>query len=338
MSVEDNHSNWPIFGAAAILVATLLGLFPLFFCSQPGKESTLDLRDQPEQEAAPGGTQTVHPRAGTLKVGVPSGALGAEYWVYVDEQIIGSGAGTNALSVVGSSSASATEYYDASGLVAKASPTSFTYVRPNARERLFGVVEELQVADGSYAAQLVVASSDAPNCFPFRMTPRIDFKIDAGRTTALELAVPPNLYAAVAAIGRPVYWTYQSQPNEWLKYFQSHISTAIRNYETSAVVRALNETHGSLSFAPPATGRTLIGLPNELGGRRQVDARQVALMIDSVKKCFSIVPEKSDLDFGQTLSGPLGILFGQLEQQLEAHNRRIADLEDIVRKLNAASK
>jgi hypothetical protein len=328
MSAGSDRPNWEFIGVSTLIALVVLALLSLAFCGRPPKPPVDNSEDDPP------------PRdrlLGMVRFAVPTGILEGAYWVYLDRQIVASGSRTlPRIAVANYGNSAVSDFRDSKGPLFQANAERFTYLRNDARSQLFETTESQKIGKGGYDVQLVVASRDE-GCVPLAHTRPRSIRIEAGTEVEIELTPPLSLAVPRAASAAQVALSYyETDPQAWVEQVQSRLFSDAKGFENHPVGQALLQLQGVLAVAPPGSGTTFVELPSEYGGSRQVDARQVQLMVDGLRRCYEFVLSSSDRNFGQ--SGRVASAFSQLDFQINAHNKRIEGLNEIARKLATAAR
>lgn len=268
--------------------------------------------------AAQGGhNNSSRPAAGTLKVWVPAGMIGDEYWIYVNGKILSApphnspdlagrnymvmatgllksqskrGDGWQIITTQGHMLKMHNADYENLGSFLQAENESGEVPSPP----IFQAVE-LRLPPGKYNVELAIHSpgnvhglmGGSPSSFPFVITPKIPFGIQPGKTTELHLAVPDQWSETVAPLAVQAHRACpdgnpsppdRNQLERWLK-----------DYTDDPSVRALGE-------ADTTSKRVVVlDLPLASGGKREFDGNQIRHITDAIQASHD-VPSHQEIE------------------------------------------
>lgn len=288
--------------------------------------------------------QAAGAQRGTLAVKVPRGLLPSEdYWVYVNREIVSApphGAFAtlaNELMHSGASPGSDSEsYWDASGRAVLSEAGRFTYLRPGLRERIFARESPIQLVPGKYIVDLVTRAADAP--FPFTFA-RFEVSVAAGKTAEIEFGIPTGTSEMrVARAERCSTCSFSGHPPEQtLKFIQDDLTRTQAALEKVPMVAVLNEALLSLPIDPARRPTVYARLPAAIGGGRDLDARQISLIVEALWWDYRFTSIRDNTTFNNA-APPVPELAAFLEVKIAAHNRRLADYRKIVQALEQAKR
>jgi hypothetical protein len=257
------------------------------------------------------------PAAGTLKVWVPAGMIGDEYWIYVNGKIVSAPphnsldlAGRNYLVMATGLLKSQSKRGDGWQIVTHQNHVlkmhnadyenlgSFLQSENESGEVLsppiFQAVE-LRLPPGKYNLELAIHSpgnvhglmGGTPNSFPFAITPKIPFGIQPGNTTEFHLAVPDQWSAIVAPVAAQAHRACPgddpSPPD------RNQLERWLNDYTDDPSVKALGE-------ADLTSKRTVVlDLPPASGGQREFDGNQIRHITDAILASHD-VPDHEEIE------------------------------------------
>lgn len=272
----------------------------------------------PCASAAQGGhNNSSRPAAGTLKVWVPAGMIGDEYWIYVNGKILSAPphnspdlAGRNYLVMATGLLKSQSKRGDGWQIVTTQNHVlkmhnadyenlgSFLQSENESGEVLsppiFQAVE-LRLPPGKYNVELAILSrgnvhgltGGSPNSFPFVITPKISFGIQSGNTTEFHLAVPDQWSETVAPVAVQAHRACpggdpsppdRNQLERWLK-----------DYADDPSVVALGDADSTSKRV------VVLDLPLASGGKREFDGGQIRHITDAILASHD-VPDHAEIE------------------------------------------
>jgi hypothetical protein len=277
---------------------------------------------------------------GTLKVWVPAGVIGDDYWLYVDGKIVSApphnslGRGErNYLVMATGVLKSQSKRGDGWQIVTNQNHVlkmhnaefenlgSFLQSENESREvlspPLFQAVE-LRLPPGKYNVELAIFSpgnihgliSGTPSSFPFAITPKIPFGIQSAHTTEFHLAVPDEWSENVAPIALPEHRVCpdrdpsppdRNQLERWLK-----------DYTDDPIVMALGEADST------SQNVIVLDLPLTRGGKREFDGCQIRYITDAILASHN-VPDHAEIEECRSL-------FPQYSQAYAGYDKAISTI------------
>jgi hypothetical protein len=290
--------------------------------------------------------QTARPLQGTLIVNVPRGWLPSQdYWLYVEGQIVSAppyGPFANfGREFIRSTNSRGLAFFDANGIAAESQGNYFTYIRPGLLERVFESQKPIQLAPGKYVVELLTRAVN--KSFPFAVA-RIEAQISAGKTKEIWFGISADteeVPALALAFGRcyncrcgNCSWV-NHPPEETLEYIQNEFNKAVQQYEEDPIVAVLNQVLLNLSVTPSSQRRVFANLPDSMSGGRELDARQVSLIIEDLKMKYEFpsIYENSSL---RSAASPIPQLAAHIALKIGEHNTRIVNFRQIVKALEQA--
>lgn len=325
--------KWALLGAALVAVAVIGTIAGIGMRGRPNEHSQL---------AAGGGSQSEPPGktgTGTLRIWVPGGAIGDDYWVYVNGRIVSEPSGR-----AGGEHSDSWRIYPGSGSNRELdfAPPEFNgdntndlVVRDGHFNGLIGYVQrnidekagdskhlfypaDVELPPGEYNVE-VIYSSMQRGSFPFAITPKEVMEVEAGRKAEVFAGIPRD-------------WTNQEEPTAAAvadpctyitggKQDVQDLVNTMERYARDPMVRALRADSVSL----PSAGRDTIvlHLPAEQGGTRQFDRAQIARIAGAIIVQYRVQSPESVLscktyhpEFAQSYDAYAGML-SDFEDQLQ---------------------
>jgi hypothetical protein len=287
--------------------------------------------------------QTV-PQGGTLVIQVPRGFLPSDdYWVYVNGKMVSAPPHAafptlkrDFMQVIGGSDAAPRdEYWDADGRAAFSEGGHFTFQRAGVRERVFEDLPLAQKAPGKYVVELMTRAAMKP--FPFALQ-RIEAQLASGGTQHVELGIPAGTDETWSAQASRCSACFISihPPAETLEFIHADLNRTVDAFDKSAIVPVLDETMLNLSVTPGRKPTVSAALPLSMGGGRELDARQIELILTALENNygFGTIKNKALLN----AEPPTPQLAAALSLRISEHNARIASFQKIITALEHAKR
>lgn len=275
---------------------------------------------------------------------VPRGFLPSDdYWVYVNGKMVSAPphAAFPTLnrdfmhSTGGSDAAPRDEYWDADGRAAFSEGGRFTFQRAGVRERVFEDLTLTRKGPGKYVVELMTRAAMKP--FPFALQ-RIEVQLAGGGTQHVELGIPPGTderWIVQASRCGTCYISIHS-PAETLEFIHADLNRTVDAFDKSAIVPVLDETMLNLSVTPSRNPTVSAALPLSMGGGRELDARQIGLILTALENnyAFSTIKNQALLN----AEPPMPQLAAALSLRISEHNARIASFQKIITALEQAKR
>jgi hypothetical protein len=118
-------------------------------------------------------------------------------------------------------------------------------------------------------------------------------------------------------------------PEKTMELFERDFQRTVQEYEKSPIVPVLNNMLAQLSVTPPRQPSVFVDLPDSLGDDRTLDARQMRLIIQDLEINY-IFPSIHGSPIVRRAAASDPEAASRLAAQIDAHNRRIVDLRQIV--------
>ncbi len=241
----------------------------------------------PSQAAAPQAADTAS--AGTIKVFVPAGMVGADYWIYVDGHLAG-GPPHEAMHPYGSSNivvvktSGGWQTWNSNGVVLGMSHENYdksldAYINSNPPDpqHIFQATE-LSFPPGTHSVQGMILSPKAESRFPFVLTRTYSIEVKPGETAQIYIAVPDdwtNVPAPPPARAIRAFCPSSAQlPN--FDELQSQASAYMAEPMVQVLVTA------SSGVRTPGQRVVTLALPAELGGPREFDGAGISAIVDAI--------------------------------------------------------
>lgn len=275
---------------------------------------------------------------------VPRGFLPSDdYWVYVNGKMVSAPPHATFPTLkrdfmhetAGSDAAPRDEYWDADGRAAFSEGGRFTFQRTGVRERVF---EDLTLAEkrpGKYVVELMTRAAMKP--FPFALQ-RIEVQLASGGTQHVELGIPPGTdeRSIIQASRCSTCYISIHPPAQTLEFIHADLNRTVDAFDNNPIVPALDETVLNLSVTPGRNPTVSAALPLSMGGGRELDARQIALILTALENdyAFDTINNKALLN----AAPPTPQLAAALSLRISKHNARIANFQKIMIALEQAKR
>jgi hypothetical protein len=242
---------------------------------------------------------------GTLKVWVPAGMIGDDYWIYLNERLkSGPPHGstdprshdfmTVSVGPIGSNghqeSKDGWDIWTSEGLILRMRHEIFdsrlaSYIDSAAGDELHVFkVFELQLHPDKYTVEIAIlsrggssASPFAVNSFPFVVTQKYVADVRPGQITKLYTGVPDDWSETRLAQAMRVD---RLCPDGAAPPDFAQLQHWVKDYVDDPVVKSLHDVNAS-SFSPPK-GVVVLNLPSAQGGPREFDGSQITYIVDAI--------------------------------------------------------
>ncbi|HEY5839683.1 MAG TPA: hypothetical protein VIT19_11655 [Pyrinomonadaceae bacterium] len=292
------------------------------------------------------------PAVGKLKVWVPAGIIGDNYWVYINGDLTSAPPHgptnprspyfmTVSASTVGSQPETryGWDLFTKDGVVLSMRHEEYdhrlsAYLKSASGDelRVFRPFE-LSLAPGTYTVELAILSKapsyyDSTGIFPFVITRKYVADVQSGQTTQLYPGVPDYWYDPLGPF--PVrafrkFCTGSPEPDS------KRILQLVSAYMDDPVVRVLRRA--SASFRSPSTGVVVLNMPSAQGGPRQFDASQIRHIAATIS-ANHVLPTHRDVADCQRLFPQYHRSYGEFDKMIdvvgtdiESFRKLAADLE-----------
>jgi hypothetical protein len=174
--------------------------------------------------------------------------------------------------------------------------------------------------------------------FPFAITQSaFDVQLDADDEQTVVAGVPAgwsNLSAAAAIAAAP----YVPVGRDLATQLQNSFDSTTHRYDQDPLVRALVNVQRNFAYTPPLGPLVYVELPDNMGGPREMDAGQIDAIIDEISsryKYYIAAPARSQwVEAGDNYAA----FYDQFSAQVDAYNKTIEGLRDIVNTLHKAKQ
>ena len=244
-------------------------------------------------------------RAGQLKIFVPVGMIGDDFWLYLNDHLESSPPhGTPEIADRDfiqvplhkggiNGPPNGWEIWGTKGRYLAMSQEIFTGLNGfvhsgnKAVEQLFQPVV-LTLKPAKYSLELVISSTgNRPNSFPFVVTRKYEVTVPGGDTAQLYIAVPDNWSGTPTAMALPVnrvcpqaIWGQTPQAPDL-----DQLQRWINDYDSDPMVQVL---HRAVAARSARSKTVVLNLPPSQGGSREFDDRQVRNIVAALEGSHSL--------------------------------------------------
>ncbi|HOX07252.1 MAG TPA: hypothetical protein PK280_12685 [Planctomycetota bacterium] len=254
--------------------------------------------------------------------------VSADYWTYLDGRLLSPPPHekrTSAFTAI--AMLDGWEAWDERGLAVKGdSRGRLTFVRGDLQEKLYDT-EVVFLEPGTHRIELLLLNTDG---FPLACSSR-DVEISAGKPEIVRLDLPAGF--RFGPNPRPA--TAELYSTDWQALFnrrQARLKDRMTALAADPVARALNEALAGLRLAAPERPVLMVDLPAERGGPRELDARLVGALVGYLRNEYQVYEALASAEAGSPADFREAL--ARLLPLIQAHNARIAALEEIVRILD----
>ena len=296
----------------------------------------------PAHAAQRASNKSLRSALGTLKVWVPAGMIGDDYWIYLNGRLRSapphgptnprsSSFITVALGGIGSDGSrkpnEGWELWTRDGLALRMRHENFDglltkYLDPPAEDALhIFQVYELQLRPGQYTLEIAILSRGGPNVspytvnsFPFVVTQKYVADIQSGQVTKLYPGVPDDWSETrvVQALSVDRLCRDGQAPPD-----TDQLEGWLTEYVNDPMVKALRGA--SPSSLSPLKGVVVLNLPLAQGGSRDFDSSQITYIVDAIRD-RGYLPSHSEI---ATCRGRLP----QFSRSYEAYDKMISSID-----------
>jgi hypothetical protein len=312
--------------AAIVIAAALAGFFL--------RDQILALVHRPPEaraQAAPPDTTIVRPLTGTLHILVPTGLLGADYWVYVNDRLVSEpphdlATTLAAKDLVRVPTGDGFEFWDGKGRVIATVGDRFTFLREDMKgEHVLFTDLSLPIAPGTYEVA-VMARAMTDESYPFSLV-QTKAQVVGGQTSDVMMTFPRNYnIGPVSAPPRAAIGCSTAAADE-LRDIQ-------QRYSADRLARALQQLEAAFGYNPPQQPTAILDLPEAWGGAREYSAAQIDDMVSSLSMRYAMGLSDDYRTSCRPISGPA---VDQLVTFAQDFDHRIDALREISRKLRQAA-
>lgn len=269
-------------------------------------------------------------RHGKLRLRIPSGLIGSNFWLYVDGQlktIPPRPIERFEASRIDLMDGSGVEFWDQAGMAVRLLANRPSHVRPGIESRIFQTTLEFSLPPGDHPVELLTEDPFSQSSFPFRSS-KLQITVATGATIASDLWSwgGPHQAAPLAA-------DYVMTDIEKVNAYVQGLSKKAEKFDADPIARQLSSAAAAARSSPPSKRTLQIDVPWEPGPPREVDAAQIAIMIDALARLHSISAPSDSIRrmMAQSQSHSPQLTF--IDAQFRAHNKRIEELRELVRAL-----
>ncbi len=257
------------------------------------------LRPSPASADSGGGSGAM----GDLKIWVPTGIIGEEYWIYVNGNVISprshqrsGGSEVLAVSVPGG-----WEIWSSKGLILRSTPGGWDnrhdpYALSAASLNALHLFEAIDVPlpAGPYTVDLVSLSGPFPqrNSFPFALDAGWKVDLKPRQTRQLFLEIPAEYSLTPHNLAQRAYRLCSDAEKPISPTEQPWFKRNIFGFLNDPLVSALRVAR---IMASPGDRTVVLKLPANLGGTRKFDGLQISHMVDALEYSWRL-PEKKEVE------------------------------------------
>lgn len=251
------------------------------------------------------------------------------YWVYVDGGIVATGM-TDVLprNVMKARTGKNSWVIMDEGVSVRIEAGRVVQIRDDYRKSLYREVK-VEVSPGRHTAELVLAhTGNDPDLFPLAIG-KEQVSVLSGATARVK---PPVIGTNTARF----VWPAIKFPNNlmWVEQQLRRVEKTIVQYQGDPIVQELNALREEILASPPSEPVAYVALPASCGGPRELDARQVRMIVDWLKrKHWQWFPNVA----GVTVGDPGG-LFMNLRSKVALYRARIDGLTVVAEALEQVEK
>ena len=222
--------------------------------------------------------------AGTIKIWMPAGMVGADYWIYVDGHVVG-GPPHEALphDTVMVKMSDGWQAWDRDGVVLATHHENWdgrlaSYIRsdPPDPQHIFQATEFV-FPPGTYSVQgMLLAPHNST--FPFILTKTYSVEVKTGQATQLYIAVPDGWWNGPALVPARAIRAFCPSSSQLPDF--DELQRWASDYMAEPMVQLLQEA--SSGVRSPGQHVVTLALPAEQGGPREFDGAALAALVDAV--------------------------------------------------------
>lgn len=301
-----------------------------------------------------------HPVPGKLKIWVPAGIVGDNYWIYLNGHIVSTPphaaeelkhaevitVATGKLNADGTrESNDGWDVWNADGLVLRMrhedwDRTINAYLNSGTGDTLhiFQAVE-LPLYPGEYTVEVAILSTGESNSgphgttsFPFVFTRKSSMNVQRGKTAQIYLAIPDrwsNAPAVIPAVPfRRVCPGAQAAPPD-----VNQLERLVKQYMNDPLVQVLRGADAA--GVTPSKGVVVLDLPQEQGGPHEFDGSQIRHIADAIAASNDL-PTQRDVDDCQNQFPQFSKSYAQYGKIISDINNDIESFRKLAAKLERA--
>jgi hypothetical protein len=304
----------------------------LYLLARPGAADARVVQDRVRNIEASLRRSDVSPQKAQVGCEVLVPRLADQYWVYLDGRLVSSSPPGQKLSrYVRITTSKGLLFMDAKGTAARVSTRgTVTYVRRSAREEFYAR-KTLFIDPGSHKLELLFLNGQG---YPLVVSSK-NISVQPGTPAKFELGMPAKYkYFAqpVAAVALPPRRNWREEFNDKQKELRSRIT----DFAADPAARALHQVLVGMRVSPPQRPVVTVNLPEDLGGRRELDTRLVDALVSYLRskhyanKWLWTPYSGYSAEYRRALAG--------LRAIGEAHNQRVEKLKGISELLKKAGR
>jgi hypothetical protein len=222
--------------------------------------------------------------AGTIKIWMPAGMVGTDYWIYVDGHVVGApphdavpydtivvkvSDGWQAWSASGEVLATHHENWDGR-LV------SYIHADPPDPQHIFQATE-FSFPPGTYSIQGMLLSPQ-DSTFPFVVTRPYSVEVKTGEAIQLYIAIPDGWSKGPAPVPARAMRAFCPSTSELPDF--DELQRWASDYMADPMVQRLEDASSGVRL--PGQRVVTLALPAEQGGPREFDAAAIAAIVDAI--------------------------------------------------------
>jgi hypothetical protein len=248
-----------------------------------------------------------------------------DYWLYLDGRLVSAPphSGISAkYNLVELGPTQGYEFWDKEGVAARVKVNGEIYsVRQGADVRS---AEIFDVEPGAHHLEFLLLNKEG---FPFAIN-SADLELKTGDSRGFWFNMPANYVCGLRPAAIAPF--FAAQGTDWQEEFsnrQAIVKKKIKRFADDPLVQALDEALLNVRLSPSDHPLVWVKLPSKNGGKRELDARLVAALVQyltgqyGIEEDLAAAPEGSPADLKDALARLLPLI--------RAHNRRIKTFEEL---------
>jgi tetratricopeptide (TPR) repeat protein len=249
--------------------------------------------------------------------------LVSDYWFYVDGRLVSAPPHEEGNSeFLAVDVTVGTVFMDDQGAAARAGADGrLTYVREDVKDKVLRLYS-LDLAPGTHRFELLLLNASG---FPLAVRSET-VEIEAGGPGEFSLGLPPD-YTIRPGVSAVFALPYGESWQQRFDRDQAFLKGRIAGLAADPVAQALSRALLGLRLSPPARAVVPVELPEEFGGRREMDARLVSALIRHLGGKYAVHEELASGSSG--CPADYRNALARLLPLLRAHNARLKSLEEI---------
>ena len=242
----------------------------------------------PPGAAQKAGTRNTRTANGKLKIWIPSGFVGDNYWIYVNEHLVSSpphGTPRGDFNIISLHDGSGWEVWVSEGLLTSSTRYDSwisSYIAAGDKRHIFRTIE-YPVAPGKHTVEVMISTGGNSRSLPplpFVITRKYEAVVRAGQTFDVYSEIPSDWNT----MRSPISAAWASPCNDTsfdLKKMQNSILYWGRSYRDDPLVKLLHVAKGSYK---PGSAVLELDLPS---GPREFDGMQIEQIVGEIDMRFS---------------------------------------------------